>query len=377
MRTFVQKPRAIRQSTSDRSALPRKTHYGQGREVNSILHLQRAIGNQALQRLIQNQAQGPEASLVSRASTERRTPGLKGAGEFQAYDPSKESYAGFSQMPAYASAHGSIQSQWAAQNSDQQSTTTPPTLAPDQIIDPPVSLNGQPSVSVRPRLDAANTDHSVHLTVAEMEARALWNVDSTRHDVGDWAVGFYQALIPLDMHHCYEPLSRGPGPGSFPVSGPHWVTRRQPTQTYEFDFLHQTPIASATSGQPLEARTRDMPGVRRANVFVHPGSDQRWTRIREPAYVADFYLQAVAINTTINFFLPLWNARWVVETLVGHRHPGAPSPIDSIELSPFRAEVVSSEAQSMRGGHRGLVSGIPRSSSQNVGSWVPGCQTAT
>jgi hypothetical protein len=206
-----------------------------------------------------------------------------------------------------------------------------------------------------------------------MEARAPWNVDSTRQDLGDWAVGFYRALIPLDMHHCYEPLSRPPGSGSFPVSGQHWVSRRQPTQTYEFDFLHLTPISTDSPDQPLIATTRDLPGVRHADAFVHPGSSQPWTRIRESAYVADFYLQAVAINTTSNLFLPLWNIRWMVSTRIRHQHPGAPSQIEGTELSPFRAEVVSSEAHSMPGGHRGLVRGLPRSSSQNTGRWEPGC----
>jgi len=53
MHTYAQKPKAPQQTTSARSTLPGRTHFGQSREVNSFLHLQRTIGNQAVQRLLQ------------------------------------------------------------------------------------------------------------------------------------------------------------------------------------------------------------------------------------------------------------------------------------------------------------------------------------
>lgn len=56
MRTFTQKPKASQQTTSAKSTLPARTHFGQSREVTSFLHLQRTIGNQAVQRLLQTGA---------------------------------------------------------------------------------------------------------------------------------------------------------------------------------------------------------------------------------------------------------------------------------------------------------------------------------
>ena len=53
MRTFAQKPKATQQTTSAKSSIPGRAHFGQSREVNSILHLQRTIGNQAVQRLLE------------------------------------------------------------------------------------------------------------------------------------------------------------------------------------------------------------------------------------------------------------------------------------------------------------------------------------
>jgi hypothetical protein len=49
MRTFAEKPKATQQITSAKSTIPGRGHFGLGHEVNSILHLQRTIGNQAVQ----------------------------------------------------------------------------------------------------------------------------------------------------------------------------------------------------------------------------------------------------------------------------------------------------------------------------------------
>ncbi len=53
MRTFAQKAKASQQTTSTKSAKPSRPFFGQSREVNSIFHLQRTIGNQAVQRLLE------------------------------------------------------------------------------------------------------------------------------------------------------------------------------------------------------------------------------------------------------------------------------------------------------------------------------------
>ena len=68
MRTFAQKPKATQQATSAKSTIPGRGHFGQSPEVRSILHLQRTIGNQAVQRMLQTDAEEPEAELTDTAS---------------------------------------------------------------------------------------------------------------------------------------------------------------------------------------------------------------------------------------------------------------------------------------------------------------------
>ena len=53
MRTFAHQPKVTQQTTSAKPTIPGRAHFGQSREVNSILHLQRTMGNQAVQRLLQ------------------------------------------------------------------------------------------------------------------------------------------------------------------------------------------------------------------------------------------------------------------------------------------------------------------------------------
>jgi hypothetical protein len=52
MRTFAQKPKATQQITPTKSAIFNRAHFGQSRDRNSLLDLQRTIGNQAVQRLL-------------------------------------------------------------------------------------------------------------------------------------------------------------------------------------------------------------------------------------------------------------------------------------------------------------------------------------
>ncbi len=88
MRTFAQKPKATPQSTPTRSTKPVPAHFGQNRAVKSILQLQRTIGNQAVQRLLQPTEEIKDVSLTS--ASYRFT-----------HD--------FSRMPAHASVPSSIQ----------------------------------------------------------------------------------------------------------------------------------------------------------------------------------------------------------------------------------------------------------------------------
>ena len=64
MHTFIQKPKASQQTTSAKSTIPGRGHFGQSPEVRSILYLQRANGNQAVQRMLQADAGQPEAELT-------------------------------------------------------------------------------------------------------------------------------------------------------------------------------------------------------------------------------------------------------------------------------------------------------------------------
>lgn len=68
MHTFAQKPKATQQTTPAKSAIPGRGHFGQSPEVRSISHLQRTIGNQAVQRMLQADAQAPEAGLTGSES---------------------------------------------------------------------------------------------------------------------------------------------------------------------------------------------------------------------------------------------------------------------------------------------------------------------
>jgi Domain of unknown function (DUF4157) len=69
MRTFAEKPKATQQTTSAKSTIPGRAHFGQSREVNSILRLQRMIGNQAVQRLLQANAAELEGGSATPGST--------------------------------------------------------------------------------------------------------------------------------------------------------------------------------------------------------------------------------------------------------------------------------------------------------------------
>ena len=70
LHTFAQKPKALHQATPAKSTVSGRTYFGLSREVNSILHLQHTIGNQAVQRLPEGKPDGlgadPDASASGR-----------------------------------------------------------------------------------------------------------------------------------------------------------------------------------------------------------------------------------------------------------------------------------------------------------------------
>jgi hypothetical protein len=70
VRTFAQKSNATQQNTSAKSTMPGRVHFGHSHEVNSILHLQRTIGNHAVQQLLQAKPNGLEAVSDASASSQ-------------------------------------------------------------------------------------------------------------------------------------------------------------------------------------------------------------------------------------------------------------------------------------------------------------------
>lgn len=68
MRTFPLKPKATRQTTSDKSTTSGEGDFAHTPKVGSILHLQRTVGNQAAQRMFQTDAGVAKADFTSRAS---------------------------------------------------------------------------------------------------------------------------------------------------------------------------------------------------------------------------------------------------------------------------------------------------------------------
>jgi hypothetical protein len=68
MHTFAQKPMATPQATSVKSTIPGRGHFGQSREVRSILRVQRTVGNQAVPRMFQTDTEHPDVELAEPAS---------------------------------------------------------------------------------------------------------------------------------------------------------------------------------------------------------------------------------------------------------------------------------------------------------------------
>jgi hypothetical protein len=65
MRTFVQEPKAPQQATPVKSSIPDRAHLGHSHDVNSIPHLQRTIGNQAVQRLLEPSTRNVKGDSVT------------------------------------------------------------------------------------------------------------------------------------------------------------------------------------------------------------------------------------------------------------------------------------------------------------------------
>lgn len=68
MRTFAHKPKATQQTKAAKSTKAGRAFSGQSHDVDSILHLQRTIGNQAVQQLLQTNAEELQVNSVAPAS---------------------------------------------------------------------------------------------------------------------------------------------------------------------------------------------------------------------------------------------------------------------------------------------------------------------
>ena len=73
MRTLEETRQATPLATSAKSTTPSRVHFGQGGEVNSILHLQRKIGNQAVRRLVEAKPQATPQATSAKSTTPSRT----------------------------------------------------------------------------------------------------------------------------------------------------------------------------------------------------------------------------------------------------------------------------------------------------------------
>src|SRR5262245_25936083 len=69
MRTFAQKPKAPQQAIPAKPTILGRAHFGHSHEVNSLLHLQRTIGNQPVQRLVQANFEELSTGSATTAST--------------------------------------------------------------------------------------------------------------------------------------------------------------------------------------------------------------------------------------------------------------------------------------------------------------------
>lgn len=69
MRTLAQKTKTTKQTTCTKTTKPSRSFLGHSRDVQSILHLQRTFGNQAVLRLLQTPRESVDASSGNNAST--------------------------------------------------------------------------------------------------------------------------------------------------------------------------------------------------------------------------------------------------------------------------------------------------------------------
>jgi hypothetical protein len=80
VRTFTEKLKTTQQTTSPKVTVPTRSRIGQRNQVHSILHLQRTIGNQTVQRLIESVTQQREQDTSEDDAIAQRIKAAAGSG---------------------------------------------------------------------------------------------------------------------------------------------------------------------------------------------------------------------------------------------------------------------------------------------------------
>ena len=145
MRTFAQKPKATQQTTPSTSTIPGRAYFGQSREreLDSILHLQRTIGNQAVRRLLEPNSEhikGQDSSITAIARFEHD----------------------FSRIPIHPLAAGPIQTKLAINRSGDEYEQEADRIAAQVLASPgPSAVSGAP-----PRIQRFSGQSTGHLDAA-------------------------------------------------------------------------------------------------------------------------------------------------------------------------------------------------------------------
>jgi hypothetical protein len=145
MRTFAQKPKATQQTTPSKSTIPGRAYFGQSREreLDSILHLQRTIGNQAVRRLLEANSEnikGQDSSITAIARF--------------GHD--------FSRIPIHPPAAGPIQTKLAINRSGDEYEQEADRIAAQVLASPaPSAVSGAP-----PRIQRFSGQSTGHLDAA-------------------------------------------------------------------------------------------------------------------------------------------------------------------------------------------------------------------
>ncbi len=192
MRTFAEKPKATQQVTFPNTTAPARSRLGHSHQVNSILHLQHRVGNQAVEWLSQNNA-------------EERNTKLTGV---------KSPHFGhdFSRIPIHSPAAGAIQSKIEPPSSEDKYETEADRIAGQIMAMPGSQLQHDREIdtSVLESTQAATLDRT--------------NAPRTKLASGGSALPAQVNRLPLSLPVAPPALQNTP-PGWLPPDTPAWAER--------------------------------------------------------------------------------------------------------------------------------------------------------